>query len=141
MKENQKMVVQAKMDAILKKFHDEKDEIRDKAREQMVKERNREIEAIIEKLGDETHDTQKQLMQQYEKKVAELDKKSAHELAEERVRYNELMDKYRGYQDEKSVLTENIRVLTSRVHDMEREMYDLKGVAEQKDTTIAELKG
>jgi hypothetical protein len=29
----------------------------------MVRERNREIEAIINKLGDETHDTQKQLMQ------------------------------------------------------------------------------
>jgi hypothetical protein len=29
----------------------------------MVRERNKEIEAIINKLGDETHDTQKQLMQ------------------------------------------------------------------------------
>ena len=28
----------------------------------MVRERNREIEAIINKLGDETHDTQKQLL-------------------------------------------------------------------------------
>jgi len=28
----------------------------------MVRERNREIEAIIEKLGDETHSTQKTLM-------------------------------------------------------------------------------
>ena len=28
-----------------------------KIREDMVKERNREIEAIINKLGDETHDT------------------------------------------------------------------------------------
>jgi hypothetical protein len=28
-------------------------------REEMVRERNREIEAIINKLGDETHDTQK----------------------------------------------------------------------------------
>jgi len=31
-------------------------------KEDMVRERNREIEAIIEKLGDETHLTQKQLM-------------------------------------------------------------------------------
>ena len=29
----------------------------------MVRERNKEIEAIINKLGDETHDTYKQLMQ------------------------------------------------------------------------------
>ena len=63
----------------------------------MVKERNREIEAIIEKLGDETHDTQKQLMQQYERKVAELDKKSAREMAEQKVKYNDLMEKYNGY--------------------------------------------
>lgn len=28
----------------------------------MIRERNREIEAIIEKLGDETHNTQKTLM-------------------------------------------------------------------------------
>jgi hypothetical protein len=32
-------------------------------KEDMVRERNREIEAIIEKLGDETHTTQKQLLQ------------------------------------------------------------------------------
>jgi hypothetical protein len=32
-----------------------------KLREEMVNERNKEIEAIIEKLGDETHLTQKQL--------------------------------------------------------------------------------
>ena len=42
-----------------------------------MQERNREIQAIIEKLGDETHDTQKQLVQQYEAKVADLDKKAA----------------------------------------------------------------
>jgi hypothetical protein len=35
-------------------------------REEMVLERNKEIEAIIEKLGDETHSTQKQLVAQYE---------------------------------------------------------------------------
>ena len=41
----------------------------------MVKERNREIESIINKLGDETHDTQKQLMTQYESKVTAVDDK------------------------------------------------------------------
>jgi len=44
-------------------------------KEDMVRERNREIEAIIEKLGDETHTTQKQLLQQYEKKVEALQDK------------------------------------------------------------------
>ena len=97
-------MVQAKLDAVIKKYQAEKEEIREKAREQMVKERNREIEAIIEKLGDETHDTQKQLMTQYERKVSELDKKSAKELAEQKVKYQELLEKYNGYQDEKMVL-------------------------------------
>ena len=106
----------------------------------MVKERNREIEAIIEKLGDETHDTQKQLMQQYERKVAELDKKSAREMAEQKVKYNDLMEKYNGYQDEKMVLSENIRVLTSRIHDMEREMQDGRESYDKKDNLITELK-
>jgi hypothetical protein len=32
-----------------------------KLREDSIKERNREIAAIIERLGDETHDTQKQI--------------------------------------------------------------------------------
>jgi len=41
----------------------------------MIRERNREIEAIINKLGDETHSNQKQLMQQYEKKVKDVEAK------------------------------------------------------------------
>lgn len=38
----------------------------------MVIERNREIEAIIEKLGDETHANQKALVQKYEQKIATM---------------------------------------------------------------------
>lgn len=34
-------------------------DIQRKMRDEMVRERNREVEAIINKLGDETHDTQK----------------------------------------------------------------------------------
>jgi hypothetical protein len=41
----------------------------------MIRERNREIEAIINKLGDETHDTQKQLLTQYERKVKDVEEK------------------------------------------------------------------
>lgn len=40
-----------------------------KAKQDMVVERNREIEAIIEKLGDETHASQKQLVNKYEQKI------------------------------------------------------------------------
>ena len=41
----------------------------------MIRERNREIEAIINKLGDETHDTQKSLLTQYERKVRDVEDK------------------------------------------------------------------
>ena len=44
------------------KIDEQKQEYKKKLREEMVRDRNREIEAIINKLGDETHDTQKQLL-------------------------------------------------------------------------------
>lgn len=44
---------------MLKKNSEDNQEYVKKVREEMVRERNREIEAIINKLGDETHDTQK----------------------------------------------------------------------------------
>ena len=44
------------------KLTDQKQDYQKRMKEEMVRERNREIEAIINKLGDETHDTQKQLM-------------------------------------------------------------------------------
>jgi ClpP class serine protease len=47
---------------LLKQAQDQHIEVQRKMKEDMVRERNREIEAIIEKLGDETHLTQKQLM-------------------------------------------------------------------------------
>ena len=42
---------------ILKKSQDQNIEAQRKMKEEMIRERNREIEAIIEKLGDETHST------------------------------------------------------------------------------------
>jgi hypothetical protein len=47
---------------MLKRAQDQHIETQRKIREEMIRERNREIEAIIEKLGDETHSTQKTLM-------------------------------------------------------------------------------
>jgi hypothetical protein len=47
---------------MMKKAQDASIESQRKLKQDMVRERNREIEAIIEKLGDETHSTQKQLM-------------------------------------------------------------------------------
>ena len=90
----------------------------------MVKERNREIEQIIEKLGDETHDTQKQLVQQYEAKVDEVNKKAAQDLAEERVRAENLARKLKHEQDQKNFVDENMKVLTRRVADLEDELNE-----------------
>ena len=44
-------------DDILKKQQDQNSDYMKKVRDDLVRERNREIEAIINKLGDETHDT------------------------------------------------------------------------------------
>ena len=60
---------------LLKQVQDSHIETQRKIREEMVRERNREIEAIIEKLGDETHSTQKTLMSQYESKVSKMQDK------------------------------------------------------------------
>ena len=72
----------------MKKTQEDNGEHLKKVREEMVRERNREIEAIINKLGDETHDTQKQLMQQYEKKVKEVEAKWKAEIEEYKLQIN-----------------------------------------------------
>ena len=61
------------MEAYQVKIDEQRSEYQKVLREEMVRERNREIEAIINKLGDETHDTQKQLLMQYERKVKDVE--------------------------------------------------------------------
>lgn len=73
------------MESYQRKFDEQKQEFQRKLREEMVRERNREIEAIINKLGDETHDTQKQLMQQYERKMKDQEAKFKQELDDYKV--------------------------------------------------------
>ena len=63
------------METYQKKIDEQKADFQKRLREEMIKERNREIEAIINKLGDETHDTQKQLLTQYERKVRDVEDK------------------------------------------------------------------
>ena len=70
------------MEQYQRKMDEQKEEFQKRLREEMIRERNREIEAIINKLGDETHDTQKQLMQQYERKVKDTETKYKAELDE-----------------------------------------------------------
>ena len=109
---------------LLKKAQDQHIETQRKIREEMVRERNREIEAIIEKLGDETHSTQKTLMAQYESKVSKMQQKHEQEAAEYQTRLQQVKDKLIGEQETKNMLDENLRVLTRRMNDLEIELAD-----------------
>ena len=92
----------------------------------MVRERNKEIEAIIEKLGDETHSTQKTLLSQYEAKVAKLEEKHKTESEEYQLRLQQLKDKLLAEQETRTMLDENLRVLSRRMNDLEIDLADKK---------------
>ena len=92
----------------------------------MVRERNREIEAIINKLGDETHDTQKQLMQQYERKVQDTESKWRQEVEENNKVIQQWKDKFKAESDNRMVLDENLRILSRRINDLELDIEDKK---------------
>ncbi len=92
----------------------------------MVRERNREIEAIINKLGDETHDTQKQLMQQYERKVQDTESKWRQEVEENKKVIQQWKDKFKAESDNRMVLDENLRILSRRINDLELDIEDKK---------------
>lgn len=62
MKEVENIAKEEWLESYKVKVNEQRADFQKKIREEMVKERNREIEAIINKLGDETHDTQKQLL-------------------------------------------------------------------------------
>ena len=97
----------------------------------MVRERDREIEAIINKLGDETHDTQKQLLTQYERKVRDVEHKWKAEVEEYKVSVQQWKDKFKSESEARSMLDENLRVLGRRINDLELEIQDKKEKIEQ----------
>ena len=92
----------------------------------MVKERNKEIEAIIEKLGDETHSTQKQIMAQYEQKLRGVQTKHNEECKEFQRQIKEFRDRYHSEVDIKTMLDDNLKVLSRRINDLEIELQDKK---------------
>ena len=106
----------------------------------MVRERNKEIEAIIEKLGDETHSTQKTLMAQYETKVAKIEQKHKAEMEEYQTRLQQLKDKNLSEQETKTMLDENLRVLTRRLNDLEIELADKKDKIQTMERAHVQLK-
>ena len=56
-REEEQIAKEQWMETYQSKCEDQKQDFQKRVREEMVKERNREIESIINKLGDETHDT------------------------------------------------------------------------------------
>ena len=114
------------MEQYQRKQDEQKEEYQKRLREEMIRERNREIEAIINKLGDETHDTQKQLMQQYERKVKDTEAKWKAELDEQRAVLQQWKDKYSGESQSRHMLDDNLRVLGRRINDLELELEDKK---------------
>ena len=114
------------MEQYQRKMDEQKEEYQKRLREEMIRERNREIEAIINKLGDETHDTQKQLMQQYERKVKDTEAKWKAELDEQRAVLQQWKDKYSGESQSRHMLDDNLRVLGRRINDLELELEDKK---------------
>ena len=92
----------------------------------MVRDRNREIEAIINKLGDETHDTQKQLLTQYERKVKDVEAKWKAEVEEYKVTIKQWKDKVTNEENTRSLMDDNLRVLSRRINEMELEIQDKK---------------
>jgi len=92
----------------------------------MVRDRNREIEAIINKLGDETHDTQKQLLTQYERKVKDVEAKWKAEVDEYKVIVKQWKDKVGSEEQGRQMLDDNLRVLSRRINDLELDIQDKK---------------
>jgi len=92
----------------------------------MVRDRNREIEAIINKLGDETHDTQKQLLTQYERKIKDIEGKWKNEVDEYKVTIKQWKDKVGSEEQARQMLDDNLRVLSRRINDLELDIQDKK---------------
>lgn len=106
----------------------------------MVRERNKEIEAIIEKLSDETHSTQKTLMAQYEDKVKKMENKHRAEAEEYQTRLQQLKDKHLSEHETKNMLDDNLRVLTRRMNDLEIELADKKDKIQTMERAHASTK-
>jgi len=99
-------------------------EFQKRLRDEAVKERNKEIAAIIERLGDETHDTQKQLIAQAEKKVREVEVKWRQDVDEYKVLLQQWKEKFTVESDSRKMLDENLRVISRRLHELELELQD-----------------
>jgi uncharacterized protein YukE len=105
----------------------------------MIRERNKEIEAIINKLGDETHDTSKQLLSQYERKVRDVEEKWKAEVETYKSTLQQWKDKHSSESNSRHMLDDNLRVLGRRINDLELDLQDKKDKIENMDNEKFEL--
>lgn len=108
----------------LRKQGENMQEFQRRLREDAVKDRNKEIAAIIERLGDETHDTQKQMVAQSEKRVREVELKWKNDVEEYKVLLTQWKEKFNHESDCRKMLDENLRVLGRRINELELELVD-----------------
>lgn len=99
-------------------------EFQRRLREEAVKERNKEIAAIIERLGDETHDTQRQLTAQAEKRVKEVELRWKADVEEYKTLLAQWKEKFNHESDCRKMLDENLRVLSRRINELEVDCLD-----------------
>ena len=81
----------------------------------MIRERNKEIEAVIEKLGDETHSTNKQLQQQFDQQKRRLEDKHRIRETDLENQLSELQAKFAKEQEQRIMLDDNFRTMSRRV--------------------------
>lgn len=65
-------------------------------------------------------------MAQYESKVTKMQEKHETEMAEYQTRLQQVKDKMISEQETRTMLDENLRVLTRRMNDLEIELADKK---------------
>lgn len=114
-------------------------EFQRKLRDEAIKERNREIAAIIERLGDETHDAQKLIVQQNEKKIREVESKWKHDVDEYKSLISQWKEKFASESESRKMLDDNLRVLGRRVSELELECQDKADKLAQSDKMRLEL--
>lgn len=83
-KEKMKLEQEEWREELLRKQQEKNKDYLRKLNEDLVKEKNQAISAVIEKLGDDNIDTLRQLQAQQEKKVREVENKWKSEMAEQR---------------------------------------------------------
>jgi hypothetical protein len=108
-------------------------EVQRRLREESVRERNKEIAAIIERLGEETHDTQKQMVASSEKRIREVELKWKSDVEEYRALITQWKDKFNHESESRKMLDDNLRVLGRRVNELE-----LEGIDKQEKLAAAE---